>query len=236
MIWAETSGAAARLVEVRAEWEALVAADQAAATERVRRWDSRIAALRRERDALRGAGRWLAGRGDLLGVVGAGRSELVHSAVLAWLLDPMGRHQLGTRLLAAVVDRCSGHREPDAFASVLCGREVARAESIADVVVWADTFTLVIENKVDAPEGDRQCQRIYNDFSGDPDPIFVLLSPTGRRPRSTETPEAATAWRSLSYPALGDLIEAAFTHGARDRGGGRGAVVDYLMTLRKEFG
>ena len=34
-----------------------------------------------------------------------------------------------------------------------------RSQSIADVVVWAEAFTLVIENKVDADEGDRQFHR-----------------------------------------------------------------------------
>src|SRR5690349_11058540 len=66
-------------------------------------WQQRLAAMIAAEAALRDQGRWVHGREDFLGVVSKHRDELTHSRAIAWLLDPCGKHGLGTRVLSSVL-------------------------------------------------------------------------------------------------------------------------------------
>lgn len=59
---------------------------------------------------------------------------------------------------------------------------MTRGRSRADVVVRGPFWSIVLEVKVDAGEGDGQCQRLFDDWSEDPDPRFVFLTRTGYHP------------------------------------------------------
>lgn len=221
-----------RFGAVRDEWLALVGA---VAAGRVEGWEARFAVAKAERDQLVGERRWVGGPGDLLGVLGLQRWELSHSAVVAWLLSPWGRHLLGRALLRKLLEHCFGEGDYGPLDGARPMREVARPQCQADIVVEAEGFTLVIENKVDADEGPRQCQRIYDDFCEDPNPLFLFLSPGGDEPCTTETDAAKEAWKTLSYRCFADLLEGVLPpDGPHDPAGW--TVHNYLMTLRREFG
>ncbi len=167
---------------------------------------------------------------DLLTIAGLGRSELSHSAVIAWLLDPNGSHGLGARCLHAVLAAGWDLEVADIGSAVGVELEVTRVETRADIVVEFGSGTLIVENKVDAPEQQTQCDDFYREWGSGV--LYLLLSPTGARPLSAHRAETRAAWRSLSYGAFAKLL--AELRPQAD-GPGREALTDYLETLRRQF-
>ena len=251
-----------RLNYLLGEWEAAAAIErqreQGVVAEEVAAWESTVLLLSKEQQDLQAQGRWVRGRSDYLGVLSLARAEVKHSAMIAWLLDPIGSHGLGLRFLDRLLGRCYDP-PPDVHpGEVTTECEVVGRDCRADIIVSAPMWTLVIENKVDAVEGPEQCGRLYRAFSHRADPRFVFLSPRGGAPKSIvcreddpgfevlspegsleveTTCDAKVAWRPLGYAklrqdlvlALNDLDEA-----ARQRAG-TSIVVDYLRTLEREF-
>lgn len=217
-----------RFDELKREWQTLVV-DRRAVT--MSEWQIVFDGIRRTYDDLVSSGHWLCGRDDLLWVIGVSRRETFHSAVLAWLLTPTRRHGMGAeflkRFLACLeiqADQARLHR-----ARVQC--EVARLETRADIVVWGEDFTLVIENKVDAGEQSRQCERLFDRFRDERSPFFVFLTPGGHEPQTTGRPEVKAQFKRLSYLhliAVIDSITSESVAAAR-------AVHDYRATLMREF-
>ena len=198
-------------------------------------WADRMAAMADEHHGLLSAGEWVSGPADLLGIIGRGRRETYHSAILAWLMSASGRHGLGPKFLEAVLDETLGYGEfdPNGLAACTPATEVAKAASQADIVVTGPGLNILFEVKVDAAEGDRQCQRLYNDHC-DEGALFVFLTPHGRSPMSCETDESRASWICLSFrrvrAILTDLVP--MISNSCDA---RPAVLSYLTTLNKEF-
>ena len=215
-----------RLAAMRTEWHTVAT---------ITAWETRIYGMVQDQRELRHAGRWVGGPRDWLGVIGRGRHEVTHSAIVAWLLDPGMRHGLGARFL----ERTLGHCFKDgAFGDLTTARaetEVTRGQGRADIVVWADEFTLVIENKVDALEGDDQCEYYFRAFADEVNPHFIFLTPDGRAPTSVSE-EAAEAYESLSYLDIAEFLEASLAARATDRQAeARSVAIDYLETLGRDL-
>ena len=217
-----------------AEWQGIVQQSPAADTN-VAAWNAEMERLCREHDALARSGRWVIGSDDLLSVIGRARYEVYHSAVIAWLLNPLGKHGLGTALLEALLGECGIGAVPDLHLA-RPEVEVQRGDTRADIVVFAPGMTLVIENKVDAGEQDRQCDRLHEKFEAEPGAVFVFITPTGRAP-STATGERSNHWTNLSYRRLAELLERALDDSAAKGAAttGRATAQGYLVTLRREF-
>jgi len=194
----------------------------------VQRWNQRIAAMTAAEGALRDQGRWVHGRGDFLGVLNRQRDEVAHSRAIAWLLDPCGKHGLGTQVLTAVLQAASApHACFDGLHRARVRCEVPIDQGRMDIVVESPQLYLVIENKVDAEEGDGQCDYYYERVTH-PRRQFILLSPDGRPART------AGAFRPLSYSHFARIIETALAQTAPGAQG-RSVAVDYLNTLKVEF-
>ena len=198
-------------------------------------WESSIEQVRAENMQLRQEGLWLGGPRDFLGVIGRNRHEVTHSALVAWLLDPGMQHGLGVEFLERFLGRCFPEEQFENLGHAHCETEVARGRGRADIVVWGSDFTLVVENKVDALEGEDQCDYYYQAFNDEVRPLFVFLTPEGRRPTSAGQ-EAAEAYRALSYGEVlidlaGAIESTRILPGARARSVAEG----YLETLRNEF-
>jgi hypothetical protein len=216
---------------VRDEWIELLDARRRAVTER---WCAGVDQLRSEYDALVSAGGWTRGPADFFSIVGLSRSEVHHSAMIAWLLDPATRHGLGDRFFQGILQACLPDERGDVVVrSVEC--EVSRGDTRADIIVWGDHLTLVIENKVDAPEGFRQCDRLYARFGDEVDARFVLLSPSGRIPR-TATGEAAEAFSAISYHQLAACLDRAIEQANSFNADGQAVAANYLRTIKEQFG
>lgn len=193
---------------------------------RVEGWEAALGAMAAEHSVLRAAGRWLTGRDDFLGVIRRARDEVTHSAVLGWLLDPAGRHGLGSRLTTSLLARLGLSAAEDD--PVVVRLEVTGETSRADLVVTSGGLKVVIENKVDAVEQPCQCCRLVADH---PEAQrFVFLTPTGRRP-TTACP--GDKWHCIRWSAVADLLEAALRQSGP--AAGRHIAEDYLTTLRREL-
>ena len=108
----------------------------------------------------------------------------------------------------------------------------------ADLVVWGHDFTLIIENKVDAPEQADQCDDLYANFKNENTPSFLFLTPDGREPLTATTPEARRSFRTLSWPRLRAMIEMELNESRTASRTGVAApdvVENYLRTLTEQF-
>ena len=194
------------------------------------RWDAALERIAADEEALRARGSWVHGREDAFGVLGIERAELRHSAMIGWLLDPCGRHGFGPKILAALLKHAFPSEAFDRLAVARVQCEVARGDCRADIVVTWPGGSLVIENKVDAEEGERQCDILFEQFSG---ARFILLSPKGRPPVSAGG-AASVAFQNLSYGTIRAVL-AGVLQGARCDSVARQLAANYVVTLEKEF-
>lgn len=115
--------------------------------------------------------------------------------------------------------------------------EVQRPSSRADIVVTAPGLTVVIEAKVDAAEGERQCDRTYEDWCHEGDVVFVFLTKDGRDLDKESADATKDAFRTLSFVAVREELEKLRASLDTDDPPPRGlaALHTYLQTLRAEF-
>jgi hypothetical protein len=230
------TGLQSRYDELKAEWVAMVR-PPAPGAERFQR-------LKREADEIISSGRWVSGPDDLMSVLGRQRDEVMHSRVIAWLLRPTGRHGLGDRFLNALVEYVWPGEGEVRSALVTVDTETTRSaaddegesrEARADIVIYGDRVTIVIENKVDAGEGIDQCERLYWSWADQPMEMrWLFLSPTGRAPVTVISDEAKAAWRSMSYADLSRLLSGVLEEAGESNGSpGRSTARQYLHTLAK---
>ncbi len=196
-------------------------------------WEASFSSLVREQQSLREVGAWTHGRDDLFGILGVQRGETLHSAMVAWLLDPCARHGLGTRFLDLVLRRAFPDEGFDRLGDARVTCEVTRGACRADIVIEVGSACIVVENKVDAPESLRQCDILYETFGGTPGARFVFLTPTGRPP-ATATGDALEAFATLGYGDIRGSLETALKEQSATSVPCR-AATDYLQTLKKEF-
>ena len=201
-------------------------------------WHEAVAAMRCQQDRLVSDGLWLTGPSDFLDIVGLARHENTHSRMLAWLLMPTARHGLGWGLIGRLVDHCTGETASPPLAVRRVAFSEWRNEREADLVVWGRNFTLVIENKVDASEQPGQCDDLFENFKNEVEPLFLFLTPDGRKPHTATTPRSQRAFRTLSWPEVRAMLETALNE-LRPKPGVAPAlevVRNYLRTLKEQFG
>lgn len=201
-------------------------------------WEQSFQEIEREYSELVSGGLWHRGPSDVFSILGRERHEIYHSAMLAWLFDPLAPHGLGASFLRAFLQFCDSDWRLDnarlGLVEVVCEETALKCR--ADIVIRTGDFMVVIENKLDAVEGERQCDRLFEAFSKKEEDVrFVFLSPSGRVPK-TATGEAAEVFRSAGYRdvriLLADILER--TADAK-QSAGRQSALNYLSTLEKEF-
>ena len=201
-------------------------------------WRGAMTEMRRQHDRLVSDGLWLTGPSDFLEIVGLARHENTHSRMLGWLLDPTGRHGLGCGLLERLVEHCTGEPVSVPLAVRKVAFSVWRNDREADLVVWGRNFTLVIENKVDASEQPSQCDDLYENFKNENAPLFVFLTPDGRKPQTATTRCSQRAFKTLSWPDVRAMLEDTLneSRSATEVPGAIDVVKNYLRTLKEQFG
>jgi len=212
-----------RFSKLNAEWVALRRRDDERLVER---WEASLKAMDAENERLRAAGSWQTGPTDFLGVTRRSRDELTHSTMLGWLLDSTGRYGLGNRLVVALVSHVGLDVRADK--EFVVRREVAGGTAVADLVLSSGELKVVIENKLDAIEQPRQCQRLADDHPEAQ--ALIFLTPTGRAPA---TARAEDSWHSVRWSVIATLLEEALRHSRPAPG--RHIAEDYLSTLRREL-
>jgi hypothetical protein len=198
-------------------------------------WAEAFDTIAREERHLRAEGRWVHGRDDMFAVLGVERAEIRHSAIIAWLLDPCARHGLGTTFLERLLRRAFPEQVFGDLSGARPTCEVTRGDCRADIVVWMNDATVVVENKVDAEESPQQCDILYERFIENVGARFIFLTPKGRAP-ATATGEAANAFASISFTDVKTALDESLkTIRSTSPPWGRRAAEDYLLTLGREF-
>ena len=200
-------------------------------------WHGDISLMRRQHDRLVADSLWLTGPSDFLDIIDLARNENTHSRMLAWLLNPTRRHGLGGALVRRLVKHCTGKPAPERLAVKGVTFSHWRNGREADLVVWGETFTLVIENKIDACEQTDQCDDLYKNFKKENKPLFLFLTPEGRKPCTAKTEGARCSFRTLSWRELRGMIEEELKQSRPAFGSAVSVDVVriYLRTLKEQF-
>jgi hypothetical protein len=152
-------------------------------------------------------GQWpLTGPFDLLTIGRVERKETVHTAIIAWLLNPTASHGLGFGFLNHLLNKLDLPDCIDHPSEIKVVTEDFRQSRRADIVVYCPNQTLLIEAKIDASESENQCDDLFHLWSKEPGATFLFLTPTGRRPRSA-TGAALEAFRPLSFRDIRDILQ-----------------------------
>lgn len=233
-----------RITEVRADWastvERVVELRTAERKKVVSEWNRSMQGARAEHDELVKTGKWVSGPSHLLDVIGKARWETYHSAILAWLLNPIAPHGLGSRFLERFLTAIDpGFEWAKDLSAVVPRTEVWKGNSRADIVLLAPEFRVVVEVKVDADEQPKQCLRLFRDWTaGSPayETFFAFLTPHGDRRPKTATDEATDAFTGLGFHQVEELLRQAMEIGpSRTEWPGRAVVDAYARTLTEEF-
>jgi len=201
-------------------------------------WSSDFAAMKARQDALKRTGRWTHGPTDLLSIIGRSRWETYHSAILAWLLDPCCPHGLGGAMLRRLLSHCFPEEQftDEDLAACTSATEVAGAEGTRlDILIRGPALHLVIEVKVDALEGDNQCDAYVLVHGNEKGARFIFLTPDGREPTSAIV--SGSLWRPLGFANIKDFLGAALADATSVgvAASGTASAHSYLATLHREF-
>jgi len=153
------------------------------------------------------------------------RNEVRNSAVLAWWLDPWGSHGLGPVLLTELLHFMHWDYSIDRSCRVRVeSHPDGDRSNRVDIEIDDPGFFLIIEVKIDAPEGSKQLQRYCNlaemkRTAGKRGVLF--LTPTGRPPVSVDPNSTCETLPSdqvipISWKKIASLLQAALRqHHAR---------------------
>ena len=153
--------------------------------------------------------------------------------MIAWLLDPCGRHGLKAAFLSKFLDLVGcGPYDPDSLLAASTRTEVTRGKVRADILVRLPGACVLVEAKVDAEEHDDQCKNLDAAFEDEPGIKFVFLTPDGREPSTLGAQPEAT-FLPLGFGELRDALEEAIRVVEAERV--NPAVLTYLDTMGVEF-
>lgn len=210
-------------------------------------WEQAMMEMSHEYQDLVSRGKWVSGPSDFFSIIERAEDERTHSRMLAWLLTPTGRHGLRNLLLIRLLEH---YDSKQGDADTTQARPIARAANYlygvkcsywrngreADIVVWSEKFTLVIEMKVNAGEPPTQCDDLYKNFKSEPGPRFLFLTRAGAPPQTATTSCAMRAFETIKWPEVRCMIEEALNDPVSMQGAAVPIVENYVLTLREQFG
>ena len=184
---------------------------------------------------------------NLFDILGVERSELQHSRVLAWLLNPRGSHGLGHsflhEFLAQVVSE--GNRigisrvsPTDVQGWNMPNAEVVRERHNIDILIVGEDeeFVCFIENKVDSGEHSEQLARYYEAVKKSYKTckrLPVYLTPGAVAPSKSQD---ARWYVPMGYGRVADLLaERLRSQGATINTNAAGFLQQYEQTLRRRI-
>lgn len=178
------------------------------------------------------------GRFNAFDVLGITKTEIRHSNVLAWLMDPAENHGLGDGVIRGFVNHTARNLEADdIFDDLLMDcddfsicRECRGIDILA--VNEKEKYVLCIENKTFSGEHDNQLERYHTYVEREfPDcrRRFVFLTPDSR-----EASEQESDWLPMGYEDVLGIIEgamAASTPAAEQRE----FILEYMDAVRRSI-
>ena len=147
---------------------------------------------------------------DVWEVAGLKRSELRNAAVFAWLLDPNQTHGRGSKVLDVFIRRLAEKHQEQISVPKKVGINyfvfteaylLNSMESWVDIVIDGPDFIVIIEIKIDAPEGDKQVERYLAlaKAKAISRPYWVIfLSPRREQEISSDPHFVAATWNDVA--------------------------------------
>ncbi|MHC3128602.1 MAG: PD-(D/E)XK nuclease family protein [Candidatus Bathyarchaeota archaeon] len=113
-------------------------------------------------------------------IFGLEHDEQVHSSFLAWLLDPLESHGLGSLFVKEFLKKIGIKIDELDFSRLRIEREISSDKSRLDIGIFDShgKFQCIIENKIWSSEGIDQTTRLYSDFHNEnyEKELFVFLT------------------------------------------------------------
>lgn len=199
-----------RFVAMAAAWQAITSP---APTAVPAGWYDAIAGMNAAKDHLVAQRQWVSGPSSIMSVLGLSRNEVVNCRMVRWLLDPLGRHGIGTAMLRALGDELGVEvNRPEAATVEAEVAQPGTAELVtegitatrADLVITLPDGQIVVEAKIDAGEGRLQAARLEQHWR---DAALVFLTVRGDSPPSTATDRSR--WQPLTWRWIADVAAAA---------------------------
>jgi hypothetical protein len=148
-------------------------------------------------------------RFNLFEALGIARKEQFQSRFLAFLLNPRESHDQGDTFLRTFLEHMLPEFRPQRLngTAVQIERQAATYGRVDIQITLPDGRIIVIENKVDASEGEEQIARYQYGLRRRRQPthgqhILVFLTPEGREPQTGNPADV----RCVSYRQLGDWV------------------------------
>lgn len=191
-------------------------------------------------DCLDALSKWTS-RFNVFDILRITRTEIRHSNMLAWLLDPSESHGLGDRVLKGLlryVVRSADEEQPvfRVLTMDLDDFTILREWHNIDIVAVShkERFVLCIENKIDAGEHGKQLEkyaktiaREYRD-ADNYDCRFIYLTPTGD---DSSIPEL---WKPMGYHDVLSILEP-IVDSIPLSDGANLLINDYLEIIRRDI-
>lgn len=132
-------------------------------------------------------GQWRKEHFNLFEVLGYPNSRLeqIHSNVLAWLFNPCEAHGCGVRFLKEFMERFF-QRQVLGEDGITVQREHQENGNRPDIIVRGPNWNLVVENKIDSAEGEKQSIRYVDHWRSSRNTSFAWITPTGWAPEALE--------------------------------------------------
>lgn len=179
---------------------------------------------------------------NIFDVLRVSRTEIRHSNVLSWLLDPCESHTLGkgvlSRLNAYIASEFCNVADDTSFKLLTMKYNdivVLREWQNIDILIESESekYVLCIENKIDTQDHDGQLNKYYKIIEGSKPEytkIFLYLTPEGLAPINDEN----SAWFSISYADIVEIIEQTIRY-SDDASEPIKFIRAYIDTLRREI-
>ncbi len=151
------------------------------------------------------------GRFNLFDILKISRTEIRHSNVLAWLLNPNENHGFSDGIIRGLIQHVvhSSEEEIDIFEILMMDchdfiiqREWRNIDILA--ISMEDKFLLCIENKIDSGEGNDQLNKYYSileESYPDYKKMYIFLTPDGYESSQPEY------WCPMGYQDILEIIE-----------------------------
>jgi len=143
---------------------------------------------------------------NFLEIIDKTRSEIVHSNILAWLLDPKGSHCLGCKFVKSFFVNLALSNYINNYDDLEIIREKGLDDKFIDILIFSKQSKVLvgIENKIDSSEHSNQLFNYYNtlerDFFYFTNRFFIYLTPLGNLPSDKR-------WISCDYYMVLNIIE-----------------------------
>lgn len=190
---------------------------------------------------------------NLFDTIGIAKSELHHSKVIAWLLNPRGSHGLDDHFLRGFLSQAAsearergihttafGPSDVDVwnFSDIEVVIEYQTSDGRIDILLVSESNNLVcpIENKIDSDEHSEQLARYLQDIENEYKDFIrfpIFLTPDGRTPQDDAD---AKLWTSFDYEKIADLIRQVLeTHKSKITASVSSFLEQYERTLRRRI-